>query len=148
MFSIQAYAKPPLNIIKNVEDTIRTYEMCLGKIRGFNQALSLTLGKSLRNSPKYKEWEKKNDLKRQVVWPLKNKMYKTDFNLSFQTLDQATTELKKITCTYSNQLKRQVLSEFPDLMKRVNKMKMESRDRRRSGDSRRTIQGEALQMFL
>ena len=126
IFSIQAYANLPPRLspkeIKQVEDTIRIYEMCLGTIKGFDYALYLTSGKSLRNSPKYKEWKKKNDKKRQVVWSLKNKMYEDAERRSLSSLANATNalkkakKLKKITCNYKNQLNRQVLSEFPDLI--------------------------------
>ena len=148
IFSIQAYAKTPPRLsttkIKQVEDTIRTYEMCLGMIRGFDQALYLTLGKSLRNSPKYKEWKRDETQKRTVVWSLKNKMYEdagrpslssvvndikaiepldyevVRLNRSLSSFSNAINallkakELKKITCNYRDQLNRQVLSEFPE----------------------------------
>ena len=132
IFSIQAYANAPPRLstaeIKKVEDTIRTYERCLGEIRGFNNALQLTLGKTLINSQKYQEWKRDETKKRTVVWPLTNKMYEDAERRSLRSVANAikalqkARELKNITCNYRDQLNRQVLSEFPLLMKRVHKI--------------------------
>ena len=132
IFSIQAYANvlPRLSTtkIEQVEDTFSIYERCLGEIRGFNNALQLTLGKTLINSQKYQEWKRDETEKRQVVWSLTNKMYEDAERRSLSSVANATKalqkarELKNITCNYRNQLYQQVLSEFPLLMKRVHKI--------------------------